>query len=311
MITEKDINTVTKIYHKLYASLDEVLVGQTNAKMVMAVSLLCDRNSKILLQGNVGAGKTTLANALRNTFPSERISVTSDLLPSDIQNQLKDKDQMQVLQIDEFNRMNGKSQTSLVEVMAEHKMTLEGKEYLYSDFNVIATQNPEDTTGIFSIPQAIYDRFDVCIDFKRLTEKEKKIILFGGFEPATTLNITKEELEVTSEAVSRFSFNQEDEDILMQSVQMINAMCIKEQELFTGDNIRADKFFLKVARLVSMLYGKSYVAHPYIVDYIPYIYGHRVNPHLVGVSKKDVKEEFYKIEDEIASIKRKKVKRGL
>lgn len=304
MVTKEDIQKVAEIARKLRSSFDEVLVGQERVKDVLTASFLCDANSKILLQGNVGAGKTTLANALRNTFSSERISVTSDLLPSDIQNQLKDKKEMRILEVDEFNRMNGKSQTAFIEVMGEHKMTFEGKKYSFGDFDVIGTQNPKDVAGTFTIPQAIYDRFDVCIDFDKLTQEEKRTILFSGFVPVEKVNITKEEVLFTTQAVSNFCFNEQDEEVLMRIINCIDAMHYNEQPLFDGDNIRAHKFLLKLAKLIAMRSGRNSILPSDVVGYIEYIYRHRIDQYYHTIDDFTIKDLFEKTQNDILQKKR-------
>ena len=126
MITDRHIEGVVRVYNSTISTLDQVLVGQRKVKKVVATALMCDTNSKILLTGNTGVGKTTLSNFLASSFCSERISVTSDMIPSDIQEQLKKNSAMQFLQVDEFNRASGKVQSTFIELFAEHQMSVAG-----------------------------------------------------------------------------------------------------------------------------------------------------------------------------------------
>ena len=85
VLKEKEIMEVMKIYENMLATLDKVIIGQKGVKKAVATSILCDRNSKILLTGNTGLGKTTLSNFLASNLNYQRISVTSDMIPNDIQ----------------------------------------------------------------------------------------------------------------------------------------------------------------------------------------------------------------------------------
>lgn len=120
-MTGDNINKVIQIYENTILALNQVLVGQDEVKKVVASSILSDTNSKILLTSNTGMGKTTLANYLASGFNSERISVTSDMIPSDIQEQLKRNTNLNFLHIDEFNRASGKVQSTFIELFAKNK----------------------------------------------------------------------------------------------------------------------------------------------------------------------------------------------
>ena len=114
IINRNTLCKINDIYDKTISSFDSVLIGQKKVKKVVASSLLCDKNARMLFTGSTGVGKTTLANFLASSFNAERISVNSDLLPSDIHEQLIDKPDLQLLQVDEFNRASGKVQSSFI-----------------------------------------------------------------------------------------------------------------------------------------------------------------------------------------------------
>lgn len=313
MANERLIEKVMDIYESTISSLNEGLIGQNNVKKVVASSLLCDPNSRILLTGNTGLGKTTLSNFLGSSFHLERISVTSDLLPSDIQEQLKNKQNMNFLYIDEFNRANGKTQSSLVELFAENKMSINGVTYQFGDFYVFATQNSADISGIFNVPQNVYDRFDVNVYFDDLTEEEKRILLFGD-KPAEKSNLTLESFKLCQLAVAKFHINQnekekkKDEDMMMEIFHLIDGMTIENQKLFAGSNIRGHKFALKLAKLTALANGRDYLLPADIVDYINYLYMHRINQNVAEINDHNVEERFYEVKQKILSIKRNNLK---
>ncbi len=311
MLTDEEMEYVYKVYQIIRTGLDQVLVGQNNVKNAFASALVCDTNSRLLLTGQTAAGKTTLAKFMANSFPSERISVTNDLLPSDIQNQLKNKKNMQVLQIDEFNRASGKVQSALIELLEEKQMTIEGEKYSFNDFYVFATQNSKDIAGIYTIPEAVCDRFDMYIEYDKLSDEEKRILLFGNFIPRKGMRFDYQNFKRSQEIIGRFPLKEEDERIMLQIFETIDALTLDEKPLFAGTNIRAHKYALKLAKLNAILYGGDCLLASDIVDYIPYLYKHRIDQNVIDLEDPIVTELFLNLEDEVLSIKRKKcIKRG-
>lgn len=306
MANDKDMEKFGQIYRSTISSLDSVLIGQDKVKKVITASLLCDTNSRILLTGNTGTGKTTLSNFLANSFLSERITVTSDMIPSDIQEQLKNKQKMKFLQIDEFNRASGKVQSALIELLAEKQISVGGSKYQFDDFYVFATQNSADIAGIFNVPQAVYDRFDVNVYFEDLSEDEKRRLLFSDFVPSTTSTIMPDDLAFTKNAVAHFETNEQDERIMMQIFNLIDHMTLYEHKLFAGSNIRAHKFALKLAKLAALSSGRNYLLPADMADFIQYVYMHRIDQNVARINAPEVKNRFDNVKQEILTLKRYK-----
>lgn len=303
---KNDIEKVAQIYEAMLHSFDEVLIGESNVKKIITSAMLCDTNSRILLTGNTGTGKTSLTNYLASSFNSKRISVTSDMIPSDIQEELKDNKKMSFLQIDEFNRASGKVQSTFIELFAENQMNFGGEKYSFNDFYVFATQNSADIAGVFNVPQAVYDRFDINVYFDALTEDEKRELLFRGFEPAKKSHINLADIEFTKKAVSSFTTNEKDEDIMMQIFELIDDMKLDGKSLFAGSNIRAHKFALKLAKLQALASGRYYLLPCDISDFINYLYKHRIDQNITISNEDDINNRFYDTQKQILSLKRSK-----
>jgi len=306
METINSMERVNQVYNSVLSSLNDVLIGQTNVKKVIAASILCDLNSRILLTGNTGTGKTTLSNYLASSFNSERISITSDMLPSDVQNQLKTKRDLELLQVDELNRASGKVLSAFIELFAEKQLSIAGEKYEFHDFYVLATQNSADISGTFNVPQAVYDRFDVNIYFENLSDSEKRQLFFNDFESPIKSNINENDLHFTKTTVDEFKTKKSDEDLMMQIFGLIDEMKINGQKLFAGSNIRAHKYALRIAKLVALSNERDYILSSDIAEFINYVYMHRINQNVAIIGEEKVLSIFEDVQKKILAVKRKR-----
>ncbi len=157
---------------KLRARLNLALRGKADVVELVLVCLLA--NGHLLLEDKPGLGKTTLAKSLASGIGGRfaRCQCTPDLLPSDITgfnifNQSSHEFEFrqgpvfaEVLLADEINRATPRTQSALLEAMAERQVTVDTRRYTLSpQFFVIATQNPVDQHGTYPLPEAQLDRF--------------------------------------------------------------------------------------------------------------------------------------------------------
>ncbi|HEX5694401.1 MAG TPA: AAA family ATPase, partial [Arenimonas sp.] len=154
------------------AQVNELVLGKPGEVRLAFTTLLA--GGHLLIEDLPGLGKTTLARAMAATLglDFQRMQFTSDLLPSDIIG-VSIYDQAarefrfhpgpvftQLLLADEINRAPPRTQSALLEAMAEHQVTLDGTTHSLSQpFFVIATQNPVDLAGTFPLPDSQLDRF--------------------------------------------------------------------------------------------------------------------------------------------------------
>ncbi len=164
-------NGLTKI-EQIRVRLEDALKGKQDVIQQVLVCLLA--RGHLLLEDRPGLGKTTLAKALASSVGGRfsRLQCTPDLLPSDITGfSIFNAETRQfefragpifseVLLADEINRATPRTQSALLEAMAERQVTVDGKQHqLSNDFFVMATQNPHEQHGTYPLPEAQLDRF--------------------------------------------------------------------------------------------------------------------------------------------------------
>jgi len=162
----------SQLIQKIVQSVGSVLLGKDRQIKLCVACLIA--KGHLLLEDLPGMGKTTLSHALAEALGMsyQRIQFTSDMLPSDILgvsvfnvNTTEFEFRQgpifsQLVLADEINRATPKAQSALLEAMEERQVTLDGNSYtLPSPFFVIATQNPSDQMGTFSLPESQMDRF--------------------------------------------------------------------------------------------------------------------------------------------------------
>lgn len=174
----------------LIDSVERVFFGKREVIERMLVAVLC--RGHILLEDVPGVGKTILARALSASIGGtfSRIQCTPDLLPADVLGvsvyQPKDGSfafregpiQANVVLVDEINRATPRTQSALLEAMAENQVSVEGKRRELPDpFLLIATENPVEFEGTFPLPEAQKDRFLFCLDVGYPTKAAEQRIL--------------------------------------------------------------------------------------------------------------------------------------
>jgi MoxR-like ATPase len=166
---------VRAVYERLFGSVGRVVVGKDRVVELCLISLLA--GGHVLLTDIPGVGKTTLARAISSSIAADfsRIQFTPDLLPSDITGtSIYDPSEARflwmpgpvfapVLLADEINRATPRTQSALLEAMAEGQVTVEGATRpLPEPFFVVATQNPHQFHGTYPLPEGQLDRFMVA-----------------------------------------------------------------------------------------------------------------------------------------------------
>jgi MoxR-like ATPase len=178
--------------------LNNVLKGKQDVVQHVLVCLLA--RGHLLLEDRPGLGKTTLAKALADAVGGQfaRIQCTPDLLPSDITgfNIFNQKDRefefrrgpvfSDILLADEINRATPRTQSALLEAMAERQVTVDAERFALADsFFVIATQNPHEQHGTYPLPEAQLDRFAMKLEIGYPHRDDERAMLAAAVTDAT------------------------------------------------------------------------------------------------------------------------------
>ena len=176
MINEESIQKFRSVCDNIFTQIRRDVIGQDEVVEVTVIAMIAGGN--VLLEGVPGLGKTRLVRTLSSVFdlPFSRIQFTPDLLPSDVvgvtyYDQKRGEFEYRegpifasIVLADEINRASPKTQSALLEVMEEQKVTVDGVTHdVPQPFIVIATQNPTGSAGTTMLPNSQLDRFLIKI----------------------------------------------------------------------------------------------------------------------------------------------------
>jgi MoxR-like ATPase len=263
------------LQHRLEAAMaqvNRVLLGKPRQVKLAFTCLIA--GGHLLLEDVPGVGKTTLAHALAATFALEfqRVQFTSDLLPSDIIGVSVYERESGVFRFhpgpiftglllaDEINRASPKTQSALLEAMAEGQVTVDGRtQALAQPFFVVATQNPLDLNGTFPLPDSQLDRFmlrlsldypDAAAERALLTGSDRRDLLAQltpQLDGSALLTLQRQAQAITASAA------------LLDYLQALLASSRRHADIRVGLSPRAGLALLGAARAWALLSGRGHV----------------------------------------------------
>ena len=261
------------LVYALKNNVRRVIIGKDDAIEQALIALLC--KGHVLIEDVPGVGKTTLAASLSRSLDCsfKRIQFTPDVTPSDItgftmyniQNGAMEYHagavMTQILLADEINRTSPKTQSSLLEVMEEGQVTVDGvTRMLPQPFMVLATQNPIDFVGTYPLPEAQMDRFflRIMIGYPSIEEEMDVLERFSSNEsPLKTLKPVcgSSEIILMQEMVGTVYCSRE----VRSYVANIMAATRKHAALQLGVSPRGAIALIRAAQACAVLAGRNYI----------------------------------------------------
>ncbi len=281
--------------------LKNCLQGKEKAIILSLISIFS--KGHILIEDLPGLGKTSLAIALSRALNLSfgRIQCTNDLLPSDITglsifNKSTGEFEFKagpifnnIVLVDEINRATPKTQSSLLEAMAEEQVTIDGTTYkLPKPFFVIATQNPIEFYGTFPLPEGQLDRFMLKISIGYPASDAESEILKKGSSREELYKLTpvleREEILQIQNDIRNIYIS---DKIIDWIINFIDATR-KDSRIILGLSTRAGLAITYAAKTNAFFKGRDYIIPEDVKEIIPFVTPHRIILREDSLSKEEV-----------------------
>lgn len=303
-LTQKHI----EVLNQSKAIIDEVkkvIVGKDETIINVLISILS--KGHILLEDNPGVGKTTLALSFSKALSLDykRIQFTPDVLPSDITGfSIYNKDtgrfeysegaaMCNLFLADEINRTSSKTQSALLEVMEEGKVTVDGTtREIPKPFTVIATQNPIGSIGTQMLPESQLDRFLMKLSMGYPSEKSEVDMLRSrqGSNPLDDVVpvVTKQQLLDAQNVVEGVFVS----DAVLQYITRLAEATRNNDSIKLGLSPRGSLALCRASKATALLKGRSYVTPDDVLYVFRSVAGHRIvlspSAKINGLTQNDI-----------------------
>ena len=296
----KDINNLNKEIDKIRQHVKEIIFGQDEVIDKIIITLLS--GGHMLLVGLPGLAKTRLVRSLGTIMglTRKRVQFTPDLMPTDILGtEILDETEKgkrsfrfiegpvfsQFLLADEINRASPRTQSALLQAMQEQRVTVAGKNYnLPKPFHVLATQNPIEQEGTYTLPEAQLDRFLMQINIsypEKNAEKQMLLATTGIKDVSPKKIISSSNLIKAQELIRSIPVGEKVIEAILTLVRNArpntSEISIIKDNLSWGPGPRASQALMTASRARAVLNGRLSPSVDDVIDLAEPILKHRMN----------------------------------
>jgi len=292
---------------QIIANVEKIIVGKRYAVSLVMTTLAC--RGHVLIEDVPGVGKTSLVAALARSVNGsfKRIKFTPDIMPSDITGYSAFSPKTgefeyrpgavmsQFVLADEINRTSPKTQSSLLEVMEENQVTVDGQTYdVPMPFIVLATQNPVEYLGTYALPEAQLDRFFMKISLGYPDGKEESRMLdrFKGQNPMESLAPVAEGEDIIR--IQQMAENIHADQSINHFIVTIARHTREQEDVQLGASPRASLCLFKASQAWALYNERDYVIPDDVIQMAPHVLSHRI------LMKQEANMKKVRVQDVIA-----------
>jgi len=304
-VTQEQATWFADAFNKLVGNVDQAILGKSHVIRLVVTALLSQGH--VLLEDFPGTGKTVLAKALANTLDgsNSRIQFTPDLLPSDVTGvTIYDQGKgvfefhkgpifASIVLADEINRASPKTQSSLLEVMEEGVVTVDGVGHsVGSPFMVIATQNPVEQAGTYSLPEAQLDRFLIKTSLGYPDQATSVALLMDASNRARASMIKPIIASSSIPTMSDLAAEVYVDAAVMEYLSQIVTATRTDKDVTLGVSMRGAMALARASKTWALANGRTYVTPDDVRDLAIPVLSHRliIDPEsdFAGVKAEDI-----------------------
>ena len=292
-------------FARLVDNVDRALLGKREVVGLVLSAMLAEGH--VLLEDAPGTGKTSLAKALAATVQgtSSRIQFTPDLLPSDvtgvtIYDQTSHRFEFHkgpvfasIVLADEINRASPKTQSALLEVMEEGRVTVDGQSYeVGSPFMVIATQNPVEQAGTYTLPEAQLDRFLIKTSLGYPDHDTAVTLLLDSANRARASKVSPIIASSSVTTMAQLASEVHVDAAVLSYLNQIVSATREHSDSALGVSMRGALALARTVKTWAIAHGRSYVTPDDVRDLAVPVLAHRIivdpESEFAGVTAEDI-----------------------